>query len=221
MKQQRTSYQIMTTLLRYNARKIRFGRPWEDRALPLVAMIVAGYVGLLFTNSWIHHPPEWNEWPNFLSLIVVRATPFVGVGVVFYFLRLVLLSEDLKINLRDRTYKARRGLLIWCEILRGDLSDFDTIQVVSVPADDGSGLLFWVVEWVWRDETLRPFRVDSWRRAKSFRLLSAVQESDRLSFLSVWHRIATDVGIPLVVPKAYSSYTGYKISGTDDAFFEG
>ena len=75
------------------------------------------------------------------------------------------------IDLRRRTYKGRRGLVFWTQRLRGPLEDFDSIRgwlrCLRIIVRGRRG---WALEFVWRHERHRAFRVTHWRTAPIIRV---------------------------------------------------
>jgi hypothetical protein len=105
------------------------------------------------------------------------------------------------------------GGFFWGERLRGPLSDFNQIRLALVP--DNEGHSYWVVEFVWRNDGRPPFRVQHWRRARSFSLARPGPEGSQLSFLGDLKRVAKYLNMPCVIPKDYYVNLGLLDVGID------
>ena len=216
----------MATLTRLDRKVIAFKTVFEEQ--PFLDMFFMG-AGVLFTcvgctllakkdwmplaqNAWLLFHPSWG-----MALLLLLGMILVGTAVWVYSFVNVFKSERLRIDLRRRTYKCRRGLLFWAERFRGSLDEFDHIQVAQVPYDDGSGCLCWSVQFVWREDRHRPFRVDYWKRARSFTLKRACRNSERVRVLRALRDISKSMQVPLIPPPKYVD--GAELAEVEDDFW--
>ena len=197
----------MATLTRHDRRAIVFNTVGDE--WPLLDLFLMG-AGILFTivgiyelrrtdwsplarNPWLWLDPSW-----ILGLLFVLAFIAVGITVCALSFLPIFKSEKLRIDLLSRTYRCRRGLLFWGERFRGSIDDFDHIEAADRPYDRGDGHLSWVVEFVWRCDRHRPFRVDHWIRTKSFQLDRPRADRDRSIIQRTLDEISKEMRLPLL-----------------------
>jgi len=160
--------------------------------------------GTLFTIVGLYALMQGRmDYGKFLFLLASLAIIWIGMIHVG-----ALKTEWLVVDLRRRTYKGRRGLLFWTERLRGPLEDFDQIRLAQVPADHREGRPGWALEFVWRHDAHRAFRVTQWRRPRSFHLEHCWGDLDSRSLLRNLKAMSRYTGLPLEVPKAYLASLG-------------
>ena len=210
----------MATLTRHDQNAIVFKRTADERPFLDLFLMGAGilFAGigsyLLATWNWMllaHNPrvlidPSW-----VMALVLVLTLTLVGIAVSVYSFVPIFKSEMLRVDLRRRTYKCRRGVLFWSERLKGSVDEFDHIRVADEPYRDADGRLCCAVEFVWREDRHEPFRVDHWTRATSFRLVRW-DRNDRFTILQTLGKTSKDMHRPLVLPAKYRQDAGLAIS---------
>ena len=199
----------MATLTRHNEKLIVFKKIGDERPLFDLLFMAAGIVFtgtgfyalsnknwmLMVQNPWLLLDPSWG-----IALLLVLGITLVGLAACVYSFATIFNSERLRVDLRRRTYKCRRGLLFWAERFRGPIDEFDHIRVAEKPYQNGDGRLCWAVELVWREDRYQPFRVDYWRRARSFTLERGSVHTDQVLVLRTLREISKSMHLPLVPP---------------------
>jgi hypothetical protein len=202
----------MATLTRRNQKAIVFKRVGDERPLFDLLCVPAGIVFtgtgfylltiknwlLMVQRPWLLLDPSWGT-----GLLVVIGFTLVGIALCVYSFAAILRSERLRVDLRRGTYKCRRGVPFRAEKFRGPIDEFDHIRVAENPYQDINGRFCWAVEFVWRDDRHRPFRVDYWRRARSFRLERGSQPSELILVLRALREISKGMNLPLIPPPKY------------------
>lgn len=189
----------MPTLTRLDTDRIVCKTIVEERLFG--AMMAA--CGTLFTIVSLYVLMQGRDYG--MVPFIVASLAIIWIGMIHMG---ALKTEWLVIDLRRRKYKGRRGLLFWAERLRGPLEDFDQIRLAQVPADRREGRPGWALEFVWRHHTHRAFRVDHWRRPRSFHLERCWGELDSRSLLRNVKAMSQCTGLPLEIPKTYLDSLG-------------
>ncbi len=151
------------------------------------------------------HGPMDSSKLLFIVPYILGALAFTWAGMIPLG---ALKNEWLVIDLGRRRYRGRRGLLFSTETLGGSLDDLDHIRLVEAPADHREGRPGWALEFAWRDDLHRPFRVTQWRRPRSFHLEQCWGELDSRSLLLSLKAMSRCTGLPLEIPKAYLDSLG-------------
>jgi hypothetical protein len=195
----------VATLTRLDTDRIVCKTIIEERVFG--AMMAA--CGTLFLIVGLYAMQGW-DYGKILFLLASLAIIWIGMILLG-----ALQTAWLVIDLTRRTYKGRRGLLFWTERLRGPLEDFDQIRLVRVPADHREGCPGWALEFVWRHDTHRAFRVTHWRRPQSFHLEHCWGDLDSRSLLRNLKAMSQFTRLPLEVPKTYLDSLGLFDSEVD------
>jgi hypothetical protein len=187
----------LATFTTHDEERIVFETTGDERAFGLLLL---GH-GALFAGAPLYGLASHGV-PEIKAFLLLSVILLVGLAEVAYSLYLLCRTEWLIIDLRHRSYRGRRGILLWGERLAGPLGDFEGIRLRAIPCGRRSRHLRWVVEWEWSDGRRRPFRVSDWGRLRSFHLAAVPSRSGSLVFLRSLVAIAADAGLPLAIPRS-------------------
>lgn len=188
----------MATLTVRDKDRIVFETTGDERAPGLLLLVHGAVFAGLPLNALLHHGVK-----SASAYPLVLVVALVGLAEIGFALHLLLKSEWLVIDLPRRSYTGRRAVLPWGERWAGSLKEFNHILLRDVPRGRRGRRRRWVVDWVWREQGRRPFRVSGWGRLRSFRLAPSPPANDGLELLRALRAIAADAGLPLVVPERF------------------
>lgn len=194
----------MPTLTRLNAKRIVCKTIFEERLFGAAIAGIATICLIVGVYALAQGRIDSSELGIFAAYIL-GALAFAWAGLIPLG---ALKNEWLVIDLRRRRYSGRRGFYFWAETLRGPLDDLDKIRLVQAPADPREGRPGLALEFAWRDNLHRPFRVPHWRRPRSFQLEPCWGELESRSLLRNLKAMSRSTGLPLEVPKTYLDSLG-------------
>jgi hypothetical protein len=192
----------MATFTTHAEDRIVFETTADER---VVGLLLVGHSSI-FIGAPLYGLIQYGTRGDPWALLLVAVMLLAGMVEAVLGLRVILKSEWLVIDLDRRTYSGQRRLLLWGESLSGPLGDFDHIRLSVVPYGRRKRHRRLVVDWVWRDDKHRPFRVMGWGRLKSFRSSPSRSTVGSVDFFDGLRAVARDSGLPLAVPKPYLEY---------------
>ena len=201
----------MATLTQRDKFRIVFATSSEERSPGLILSMHGAFFAGFPLYVLMHAGLTQGGRSAALACALLGIFGLVGFAEIAIGLGMLMRSERLAIDLRGRVYAGRSGFLFWGRSWAGPLEDFKQIRLSDLPRGRRGRSRRFVVEWLWCEPGLRPFRVLGWGRLQSFRFASNRRGIGSLECLRELQGIARDVGLPLIVSDHY-----YSAIGVDD-----